>query len=136
MAKSKSTPERDRAQQVRDSYAAEVEAVRANTDLTPKARTRKIAELHRATKEQLQRLAEMDRLRLDAQMADIDKTVFSGLRPGWNAGPEAHEGVRAALDRAAAAKTPEDATRLLEQATQFGDHALASAVAQVADRRA
>ena len=129
------TPERVQARQIKARVAAQIEAVRANRDLTDLGRSRQIAELSAGLKDELARLKTQEQNRLQAEHDKLERQAFSGAVARRNSSPSDLISLRDAADRAAQAKKPDEAAALLDRAHDSGDESLAAAVARHALRR-
>jgi hypothetical protein len=129
------TPERGQALDVKRSYQATIEALRANKDLTDEGRNSQIAAVHAATRDHLGQLRRTETARLQGEREGLQRDLFSGLKPGWNSTAADVVAIRDAGDRADALKNPADASTALARAHFTHDDSLASAIGQEAARR-
>jgi hypothetical protein len=120
------TPERDEAAAWQQRYSAAAKRLQADTDLTPEARDRRLAQEWKTTRGALDRLQAKETARLTSRVRDLEVRLF---------GPTHSEvtdaiSMRDAQDRASQLLTPAEAAELLSRAEQNGDQVLARAVAQ------
>ena len=121
---------RDRANQIRDRYSAEVARLTSDHDLTDEARQRRLAETFVRTRDELRGLGERDSqaLGLRRHVLERDLLSASGVR-GMDSASHAIS-ARDASDRAAQITSPTQAAELLARAEADGDELLARAVAR------
>jgi len=128
----------DRVKEVRQGYQRALETLRADRDLTPEARAKRIALAWQATSNEMARLRKQHGEAKVQRRRELEMSLFG---PRYSHGATETDKVhlradyRAALDRAEQAKAPEEALDLLNRAELTADTTLARAVAAVAASR-
>lgn len=114
---------------LRQSFAQQVDAIHADTELTDAAKAGRVAELRESVATQMGQLRAVHEGSLREQADDLWRSAFGPTRSEGMSAGEATMLARDAADRAAQCTTGSDALRLLERANGSGDRGLARAVA-------
>lgn len=128
----------EKAADLRHRAEEQIRAIQANTDLTPAARGRRIAEIREKANAEVERLKTAHAKERAAQAVALRRRLF-GL--SFTAGASEYErhaarqSYRDALFRADALDKPEDAARFFARAQLVGDTLLQKALALVAHER-
>ncbi len=128
----------DRVKEVRQGYERALDTLRADRDLTPEARAKRIAQAWQATSNEMARLRKQHAEAKVQRRQELEQNLFG---PRYSYGATETDKVhlradyRSALDRAEQAKGPDEALDLLNRAELTGDTTLARAVAAVAASR-
>ena len=118
---------REAAAAIQRNFQESVAKVRADADLSPEGRGRRLGELYAKAQRQLDELAEKERAELSSRYASLEAQLYSTPRFGADAASHAIS-MRDAADRAAQLKTPDEAARLMASAESMGDPVLARAI--------
>lgn len=120
------THDRERAAEVRRRYDATIKRLREDSDLTPEARNRRMAEEWAKARKELDGLQAAERTRLAERETLLERRLF-----GADSVQDSSQAIssRDAQDRAGRLTDPREAAQLLARAEANGDEALAKAVA-------
>ena len=125
-------------QSIRRDYERQLEAIRADRDLSAWGKQARIKALYEETEQQIARLRAAHEAALQEQRRELQRRAFGAYHPHTATEAEIRqidEGYRHALDRAEQANSPAEALALLRRADLAGDKVLARAVGFVAAQR-
>jgi hypothetical protein len=122
---------REKADQIRSRYTEQLEHIRANADLSDDGRQRRIAEVYKAVKTELNGLWQTERQDLSARFSNLEQQMFGAASGGYAVDSATRAiSARDASERANQLTGPDEAASLLRRAEADRDELLARAVAR------
>ncbi len=118
----------EQLREIREGYERELEEIRADRDLTPEAKARRIGPLYEAAKEAETELREQRMAELRERVAAGEREVFAPPKVAFSDPALQQLNYRNALDLVEELTDPRKLDEKLERANLVGDRALARAV--------
>ncbi|WP_238422694.1 hypothetical protein [Gordonia sp. 'Campus'] len=118
---------RSKAEQVRNQYERETQAINNDTSLSDSGKRERVSAYHDAAKAKMQKLRQNEVKLVEDRKQQLSQDLF-GLSSTTSSDPNQIIAYRDAQDRASKIESGEEAQRLLDSATLSGDKSLTSAI--------